>query len=199
MASDTPQPPGGAKSKRGVLFYLLVLIAVLLLGGGGWFGYQYLGKKGASSEDQGESGGHGDGQVKRVAAPPKMAVPLVPDKVVFTPKDRGNILTSDMIVSTNSKAPKKLIVKLADTKAPRFAMLQVFLSANNTDDLIEKVNANQPELYEKITKRIAEKTAKDVNTPGFRNRIRSELMYECNRLLGSNVVQEIIITESVTQ
>lgn len=199
MAKETPQAPEGAKRKRGLVFYLLVIIPVLLLPAGGWFTYQYLGKKGSGSGDSSESGGHGNGKEKRIVAPPKLAVPLVPDKVVFMPKDRGNSLTSDMIVSTNSKAPKKLIVPLADTKAPRFAMMQIFLSADKTDELIEKLNANQPDLYEKIAKRISEKTAKDINTPGFRNRMRSEVMYECNRLLGSNVVQEIIITESVTQ
>lgn len=199
MASDRPQTADGAKRKRGALFYLLVIIPVLLLGAGGWFGYQYLGKKGAGTGDSSESGGPGEGKNKRIVAPPKLAVPLVPDKVVFMPKTSGNSLTSDMIVSTNSKAPKKLIVQLADTKAPRFAMMQVFLSADKTDELIERLNANQPDLYEKITNMISQKTAKDINALGFRNRIRSELMYECTRLLGSNVVQEIIITELVTQ
>ena len=183
----------------------------------GWVVYQRFGETTAhaaegttaeseesSSEPSSESAGEKKGKSKNseeksVPAPPKLAVPLVPTKVTFFPKLKGKDLTSDMIISTNSKTSQRIITRLSDVKSQHFAMVQVFLSAKNTDELIRKVNANQPELYNSITNRIGQKSYKNAQSPSFRNVIRAEMLYECNRILGSNVVQEVIITELVVQ
>jgi flagellar basal body-associated protein FliL len=186
-----------AKSKKGKLI-LILSISIVLVGGGTWFTLGYLKKKDVAQEEVSKE----DAAKKLLPHAPKgMPVPLVRDTVVYLPKLPGKELSQDMIVSTNAKAARleQIVVQLADTKRPRHAVARIALVSNDTDQLIEKINENQPKIFDSISKLLALKTAKEVQMPSFRSLFRADVMTVCNKLLGTNLVHEVLIPEFMMQ
>jgi flagellar protein FliL len=92
----------------------------------------------------------------------------------------------------------KLLVNVAGTMGARY--LQVSLSVVGTGaDFKAKMEAHDPQLRDMACGSLATKTLADLEKPGIRNIIRSELISGFNNILGSANVQEIYLTEFAIQ
>ncbi len=92
----------------------------------------------------------------------------------------------------------KLLVNVAGTMGSRY--LLVSLSLVSTDDEFKnKVAEMEPQLRDAACGTLATKTLADLEKPGARNLIRSELLAGFNTVLGGDVVQEIYLTEFAIQ
>ena len=92
----------------------------------------------------------------------------------------------------------KLLVNVAGTMGTRYLMTSVTL-VGNTPDFKSKIEENKDQLMDLATGTLSSKTIADLEKPGARNVIRSELMTVFNNALGGPVVQEIYITEMAIQ
>jgi flagellar FliL protein len=92
----------------------------------------------------------------------------------------------------------KLLVNVAGTMGGRY--LLVSLSVVGADqDFKAKMAAHDPQLRDLACSTLAAKTLADLEKPGVRNIIRSELISGFNNILGGAVVQEIYLTEFAIQ
>jgi flagellar FliL protein len=92
----------------------------------------------------------------------------------------------------------KLLVNVAGTMGTRYLMTSVTL-VGNTVDFKDKIENNKDQLMDLATGALSSKTIADLEKPGARNVIRSELMTVLNNALGGPVIQEIYITELAIQ
>ncbi|HEX3798060.1 MAG TPA: flagellar basal body-associated FliL family protein [Verrucomicrobiae bacterium] len=105
--------------------------------------------------------------------------------------------------SGNSKgkvnvALSKMLVNVSGTLGTRYLMTSVTL-VGNTPDFKNKIDDNKDQLMDLATGTLSSKTISDLEKPGERNVIRSELMTVLNNALGGPVIQEIYITEMAIQ
>jgi flagellar protein FliL len=92
----------------------------------------------------------------------------------------------------------KLLVNVAGTMGTRYLMTSVTL-VGNTPEFKAKIEDNKDQLMDLATGTLSSKTIADLEKPGARNVIRSELMTVLNNALGGPVIQEIYITELAIQ
>lgn len=92
----------------------------------------------------------------------------------------------------------KLLVNVAGTMGTRYLMTSVSL-VGTTPDFKAKIEENKDQLQDLATGALCTKTIADLEKPGARNQIRSELMNVMNTALGGPVIQEIYITELAIQ
>jgi flagellar FliL protein len=92
----------------------------------------------------------------------------------------------------------KLLVNVAGTMGTRYLMTSVTL-VGNTADFKARIEDNKDQLMDLATGTLSSKTIADLEKPGARNVIRSELMTVLNNALGGPVIQEIYITELAIQ
>jgi flagellar FliL protein len=92
----------------------------------------------------------------------------------------------------------KMLVNVAGTMGTRYLMASVTL-VGNTADFKGKIEDNKDQLMDLATGTLSSKTISDLEKPGARNVIRSELITVFNNALGGPVVQEIYITELAIQ
>jgi flagellar FliL protein len=92
----------------------------------------------------------------------------------------------------------KLLVNVAGTMGTRYLMTSVTL-VGNTPDFKDKIENNKDQLMDLATGALSSKTIADLEKPGARNVIRSELMTVLNNALGGPVIQEVYITELAIQ
>lgn len=92
----------------------------------------------------------------------------------------------------------KLIVNVAGSMGTRYLMTSATLVGTKPDfkDLIEE---NKDQLLDLTIGVLSTKTINDLEKPGARNQIRSELISVYNNALGSGLVQEIYFTEFAIQ
>ncbi len=99
-------------------------------------------------------------------------------------------------------APKypltKLIVNLSGTSGTRYLMASLTLvgEKKNFTDVMEE---NKDQILDVTTGALGAKTIPDLEKPGSRNQIRSELLNVINNALGDDLVKEIYITELAIQ
>lgn len=100
--------------------------------------------------------------------------------------------------SENAVVLAKLLVNVSGTMGSRYLQTSVTLSgsAPNFKQLLEK---NDARLRDTACGLLSTKTIADLEKPGARNLIRSELLSSFNHILGGAVVQEIFITEFAIQ
>ena len=92
----------------------------------------------------------------------------------------------------------KLLVNVAGTMGSRY--LLVSLSIVGADpDFKSKLQAHDPQLRDLACGALSTKTLADLEKPGARNLIRSELISGFNNILGGALVQEIYLTEFAIQ
>lgn len=201
MSSEGTQAPAAAPAKGKRRWLVISILGVVLVATPAvtWFALDFS-KSGA--------GKPAAKPVKKRAypllgAPPNLAIPLVRTQVVFIAQndDKG---IPPFIVPTNAAPAKpieKMVIVLADpsTNKVHHAVMQIFLIGKNTDALIHKLNQKQPLVYQAVENRLASKTIKDTQAPGFRNLLRTELIQVCNRVLEANLVQDVVITDFVAQ
>lgn len=92
----------------------------------------------------------------------------------------------------------KLLVNVAGTMGARYLLVSLALSGSDPD-LQSKVAAHDPQLRDFACGVLATKTIADLEKPGARNVIRTELMSGFNNILGNSLVQEIYLTEFAIQ
>jgi flagellar protein FliL len=92
----------------------------------------------------------------------------------------------------------KLLVNVAGTMGTRYLMTSVTL-VGNTPDFKDKIENNKDQLMDLATGALSSKTIADLEKPGARNVIRSELQTVLNNALGGPLIQEVYITELAIQ
>ena len=95
-------------------------------------------------------------------------------------------------------ALSKMLVNVSGTMGTRYLMTSVTL-VGNTPDFKNKIDDNKDQLMDLATGTLSSKTISDLEKPGARNVIRSELLTVFNNALGGSLVQEIYITELAIQ
>jgi len=94
--------------------------------------------------------------------------------------------------------PKKILVNVAGTMLTRYLTMSLTL-VGNTPDFKERIDKNMDQLMDLANGALMTKTIADLEKPGERNVIRSELLTVFNNALGGPVIQDIYITEQAIQ
>ena len=92
----------------------------------------------------------------------------------------------------------KLLVNVSGTMGSRYLLTSLTLAGNGSD-FKSKVQKNEAKLRDTACTMLATKTITDLEKPGARNLVRSELINGFNNILGANTVQEMYITEFAIQ
>jgi len=89
----------------------------------------------------------------------------------------------------------KLLVNIAGTMGSRYLLVSVTVVGTGGEAFKAKMTENDAQLRDMAMGALANKTLADLEKPGSRNLIRTELINGFNNILGDNSVQEIYITE----
>lgn len=92
----------------------------------------------------------------------------------------------------------KLLVNVADTMGARYLLVSLSVVGNSAD-FKEKMAEHEAQLRDMACGALATKTLADLEKPGERNLIRTELINGFNGILGDSVVSEIYLTEFAIQ
>ena len=101
-------------------------------------------------------------------------------------------------VKRESVPMNKLLVNVAGTMGARYLLVSLAV-AGSDQDFKAKVAAHDPQMRDFACGVLSTKTIADLEKPGARNVIRSELISGFNNVLGSGLVQEIYLTEFAIQ
>lgn len=94
--------------------------------------------------------------------------------------------------------PGKVIVNVSGTGGTRFLLANIMLVGGHAE-LKEAVDKNDAQLRDVAGSVLATKTITDLDKPGARNLIRTELISAFNGVLGEGQVKEIFFTEFAIQ
>lgn len=92
----------------------------------------------------------------------------------------------------------KVLVNVSGTAGTRYLLANVML-VGSSPDLKAGVEKNDAQLRDVAASVLANKTIADLDKPGARNLIRTELISAFNGVLGGNQVKEIFFTEFAIQ
>ncbi len=92
----------------------------------------------------------------------------------------------------------KMLVNVSGTMGSRYLMTSVTMVGGGTD-FKGRVEKNEARLRDFAMTTLATKTITDLEKPGSRNLVRSELITGFNNILGGGAVQELFITEFAIQ
>ena len=92
----------------------------------------------------------------------------------------------------------KLLVNVAGTMGARYLLVSISVVGSDPQ-FKDKMQARDPQLRDMACGALATKTLADLEKPGARNLIRSELISGFNNILGGALVQEIYLTEFAIQ
>jgi flagellar FliL protein len=93
---------------------------------------------------------------------------------------------------------KKTLVNVSGTMGTRYLLAEFILVGNNAT-LKTQVEKHDAELRDAAASALASKTITDLEKPGIRNLVRSELITIFNSILGKGSVAEIYLTEFAIQ
>lgn len=93
---------------------------------------------------------------------------------------------------------KKVLVNIAGTAGTRYLLAGISV-VGTTANLKEKVEEHQDQLMDLACGILSIKTITDLEKPGIRNIIRTELVTAFNGVLGTGTIQEIYLTEFAVQ
>jgi flagellar protein FliL len=93
----------------------------------------------------------------------------------------------------------KLLVNIAGTMGSRYLVVSVTLVGSGGEEFKGKITEHDAALRDMAMTTLANKTLADLEKPGARNLIRTELINGFNNVLGDNSIQEIYITEFAIQ
>ena len=93
---------------------------------------------------------------------------------------------------------KKTLVNVAGTMGTRYLVAE-FTLVGQSSTLKEKVEKADAELRDAAASTLSSKTISDLEKPGVRNLVRTELMSVFNSILGKGSVTEIYLTEFAIQ
>jgi len=106
-------------------------------------------------------------------------------------KDAGDIKEESVMMN-------KLLVNVADTMGARYLLVSLSV-VGGSSDFKEKMTTHDAQLRDMACGALATKTLADLEKPGERNLIRTELISGFNNILGDSVVKEIYLTEFAIQ
>jgi len=89
----------------------------------------------------------------------------------------------------------KLLVNIAGTMGQRYLLVSLALASTGGEEFKAKVTEQDAQLRDAAMGILSVKTLADLEKPGARNLIRTELINGFNNILGDNAVAEIYITE----
>jgi flagellar basal body-associated protein FliL len=92
----------------------------------------------------------------------------------------------------------KILVNVAGSMMTRYMTMSMTL-VGNTPDFKDRIAKNKDQLMDLANGALMTKTIADLEKPGERNVIRSELLTIFNNALGGPVIQDIYITEQAIQ
>ena len=92
----------------------------------------------------------------------------------------------------------KVLVNVAGTAGTRYLVANITL-VGKKPDVKEKVELNDAELRDAASSILGIKTISDLEKPGMRNIIRSELIAAFNDILGKDSITDIYLTEFAVQ
>ncbi len=199
--SDQTSGQGGGSS------FMPLFLALILMPGVAYLTFKYMpgiqkARSGFASAGTNQPSGMAASPTKKKKgrAQPNMPVPLVNGRLGFH-ADVAKQPGQNRLVMTNAPNVRTfdIALKLADINKPRYAMMEIFMIAEDTDELIAKANLNQPKLFEGFTNLLSNKTANQLMKPGGRNILRAELVALCNQVLGPDAVREILIQTLLVQ
>jgi flagellar protein FliL len=104
----------------------------------------------------------------------------------------------------SSNAPRenvvmnKLLVNVSGTMGARYLLVSLSIAGTGSG-FKEKMESRDAQLRDMACSALATKTLADLEKPGARNLIRSELISGFNTILGDSLVQEIYLTEFAIQ
>jgi flagellar FliL protein len=93
---------------------------------------------------------------------------------------------------------KKTLVNVSGTMGTRYLLAEFILVGTNAS-LRTQVEKSDAELRDAAASALASKTIADLEKPGIRNLVRSELVTIFNSILGKGAVSEIYLTEFAIQ
>lgn len=93
---------------------------------------------------------------------------------------------------------KKTLVNVSGTMGTRYLLAEFVLVGNNAN-LPSLVGKHDAELRDAAASALSSKTIADLEKPGIRNLVRSELITIFNSILGKGAVTEIYLTEFAIQ
>jgi flagellar FliL protein len=93
----------------------------------------------------------------------------------------------------------KLLVNVAGTMGQRYLLVSVTVVGTGGEEFKKKMEEEDAHLKDMAMGSLMTKTLADLEKPGSRNLIRTELINGFNSILGDNCVQEIYITEFALQ
>lgn len=104
--------------------------------------------------------------------------------------------------STKSKQESvvlnKLLVNVADTMGARYLLVSLSV-VGNSSNFKDQMQEHDAQLRDMACGALATKTLADLEKPGARNEIRTELITGFNGILGDSAVQDIYLTEFAIQ
>jgi len=106
--------------------------------------------------------------------------------------------------SSNPDAPPVFIdmdditVNLADTDSSRFLRAKIKLEVRN-EEAKAKVDAAMIKINDLVITDLTSKTFKEIRTPQGKYKLKEELVYRINQLLGGRPVKGLYFTEFVSQ
>jgi flagellar FliL protein len=92
-----------------------------------------------------------------------------------------------------------LLVNVAGTMGQRYLLVSVTVVGTGGEEFKKKMEEEDAHLKDMAMGTLMTKTLADLEKPGSRNLIRTELINGFNSILGDSVVQEIYITEFALQ
>jgi flagellar FliL protein len=92
----------------------------------------------------------------------------------------------------------KMLVNVAGTMGARYLLVSVSVAGTGSD-FKEKMADHDAQLRDMACGALATKTLADLEKPGARNLIRTELITGFNNILGDSSVQDIYFTEFAIQ
>jgi flagellar FliL protein len=90
---------------------------------------------------------------------------------------------------------EKLLVNIAGTMGQRYLLVSVTVVGTGGEAFKTKMTDNNAQLRDMAMSTLANKTLADLEKPGARNLVRTELINGFNNVLGDNSVKELYITE----
>lgn len=106
--------------------------------------------------------------------------------------------TSGPEAKTESVRMDKMLVNVSGTMGARYLLVSVSVSGTGKD-FTQKMTDHDAQLRDMACGALATKTLADLEKPGARNLIRTELINGFNNIMGDSSVQDIYFTEFAIQ
>lgn len=113
-------------------------------------------------------------------------------------EEHGAAVTSGGKMKYSAPLSKKTLVNVSGTMGTRY-LLAEFVLVGSSPNLKDQVLRADAELRDAAASALSSKTIADLEKPGIRNLVRSELITIFNSILGKGVVSEIYLTEFAIQ